>query len=509
MVMLDEEGLGSRLIAPQDNPGSWSRDGGEPAAEPLSSHLDRRRPARLASEASDAERGADPPAEVVARLLSAKAPRYTSYPTAVQFTADIGPDRHHRWLGAVPAGHPVSLYVHVPFCRRLCWYCGCSMKVSRRPEPIAQYAEDLEREIALVANALGRRPRVGALHFGGGSPDSLPVERLDRLFTVLRRAFALEPEAEIAAELDPSFVTRDWIFEATRQGLNRASVGVQTLAEPVQRAIHRPLAFERLTDVVASLRGAGIGAINMDLMYGLPHQRTADVLDTLERVLPLAPDRLAVFGYAHVPALRRHQTIFAPDSLPGAEARLEQAALAAERLQAAGYQRIGLDHFALPTDDLARAHASGAMRRNFQGYTTDQADTLIGLGVSAISRLPEGFAQNTADLAAWRAALIEDRLPTARGVAFRPDDRLRGELIERLMCDGSANLSALLVRFSPSPEVRDELSRATDLLERAGLVSVAEGRLVITEMGAPFVRSICAAFDVDFDPDSGRHSRAI
>jgi len=442
-------------------------------------------------------------------FADAQAPRYTSYPTAVQFGPSVDADSYARWLAAVPGETPVSVYVHVPFCRRLCWYCGCNMRVVRRSETITDYVRLLDREIELVFWAGGRVLPVSHLHLGGGSPDSLSADDLDRLFASLRYAFYLPKDLEFDAELDPAHVSAAWVHAAARHGLTRASLGVQTFAPHVQAAIHRPQPFKRVAEVVGELRGAGVKAINFDLMYGLPLQTTADIRASLDQALTLRPNRLAVFGYAHVPNMKRHQRLINGADLPGASARMEQAAVAAERLVAEGYVRIGLDHFALPDDEMAVALANGRLRRNFQGYTTDPADTLIGLGASAIGKLPGGYVQNHTELADWRAALAKGRLATARGVALRADDTLRADVIERLMCRGHVDLQGLCAAHGQPLSVFDDAWGALNDFREAGLIRIDGWTIRLTEAGAPLVRVVCTAFDRYFRADAGRYSKAV
>ncbi len=321
--------------------------------------------------------------------------------------------------------------------------------------------------------------------------------------------FELTPELEVAAELDPAVLTRGWVAAAAARGLSRASLGVQTLAPEVQAAVNREDTLEQIRDGVRWLRDAGVRSINFDLMYGLPHQTTANTLATLDQVLPLRPERLALFGYAHVPWMKAHQKLIDEAALPGAAARLDQSETAAERLAAEGYVPIGLDHFALPDDPLAIAQANGALRRNFQGYTTDVARTLVGLGASAIGGLPQGFVQNAAQELAWREGVKSGELPIVRGVAVSAEDRFRGEIIERLMCDFAVDLAAVAARhgrkdlnFAPEFE---RLQRFLDdgLAERDGLT------IRVTPRGRLLVRSIAAAFDAYFSAAAGRHARAI
>jgi oxygen-independent coproporphyrinogen-3 oxidase len=442
-------------------------------------------------------------------LAAAQAPRYTSYPTAAQFSGAVGQDAYRTWLAASPIEEPVSVYVHVPFCRQLCWYCGCNTRAVSRAETISDYIRKVERELELVYWAHGGPFIASALHLGGGSPDSLSVQDLDWLFASLKYAFVLPSEIEIAAELDPCGVTPAWIDAAARHGLSRASLGVQTFAGPVQAAINRPQPFSVVADVVAALRQARVKSINFDLMYGLPLQTCRDVEDTIDQALRLKPDRLSVFGYAHVPWMKAHQKLIKANDLPGVSERVDQAETAAARLIQAGYQRIGLDHFALPDDDLARASKEGRLHRNFQGYTTDQARTLIGLGASAISRFPQGYAQNSSDEVSWRSAISAGRLATARGVALTEDDRLRADIIERLMCDESVDLAALTTRHGQPLDALDDACEPLTRMARDGLIERQGSIVALTESGRHLVRTVCTAFDRYFQAGPGKHSAAI
>jgi oxygen-independent coproporphyrinogen-3 oxidase len=431
-----------------------------------------------------------------------RAPRYTSYPTAVQFSPAVGPGTYGAWLEQLPADAPVSIYIHVPFCARLCWYCGCNTRVVNHRETISDYVGLLLREIELVVERLPAGLPVSHVHFGGGTPNMLSVDDLARVFGALRDHFEIASGAEIASELDPAQLTGEWARAAARHGLNRASLGVQDLSPAVQAAVNRHEPFEIVQRAAGYLREAGIEPLNLDLMYGLPRQRTEDVLTTLDQVLTLAPQRVALFGYAHVPWMKAHQKLIAEAELPGTVERLEQSEAAAARLRSAGYRAIGLDHFALPDDPLAR----GAVRRNFQGYTVDAAATLIGLGASSIGRTPHGFVQNQPGELAWRQAIGSGRLATVRGVATTPDDCFRGEIIERLMCDFTVDLDEVVARH------RLDLGDALERLQshvRDGVVEIEGARVTITDLGRPFLRSVCAAFDAYLDPALIRHSVAV
>ncbi len=446
--------------------------------------------------------------EMIARY-DGQAPRYTSYPTAVQFTPEVDGETYRRWLGELPTDEAVSLYVHVPLCARLCWYCGCNTRAVKRREPVTSYVDRLIEEIGLVEAALPARLRARAVHLGGGTPNLLSRDDLGRLFGALRHVFAVSPGAEVAAELDPAVLTREWVRAAGYHGLSRASLGVQDLSPMVQEAVNRIEPFEVVQQAVGWLREIGVLSINLDLMYGLPRQTTADVLSTLDAVLSLKPERLALFGYAHVPWMKVNQQLIDDRYLPGPAERFDQSEAAAERLASEGYVRIGLDHFALPTDDMAVALEEGRLRRNFQGYTTDRHRTLIGMGASAIGRLPQGFVQNHARELIWRDAVAEGKLPAGRGLELTAEDRFRGEIIERLMCELTVDLDAVRARHGRGDETFGRELAALAPFAADGLAVVGRGRVTVTEAGRPLVRAICAAFDAHLDPASGRHARTL
>lgn len=450
----------------------------------------------------------DPRIPALIDRYDGRAPRYTSYPTALQFTPAVDAETHRRWLGELPLDEPVSLYIHVPFCKRLCWYCGCNTRAVSKPKLVSDYIVKLKQELALVADALPGRMTVGAVHLGGGTPNILSEADLDALFGALRETFDFAPHAEIAAELDPAMLTHDWVKAAGRHGLNRASVGVQDLSPHVQEAVNRIESFEVVQNAVAWLREAGVESINIDLMYGLPRQRAQDVLATLTKILTLKPERLALFGYAHVPWAKPHQKLINGDDLPGAVERLEQSEAAAALLASAGYVRIGLDHYALPGDEIAVALRQGRLRRNFQGYTADPHSTLIGLGVSAISALPQGYIQNDANEVGWIKRVSEGRLPVVRGVGLTADDIFRAEIIERLMCDLSVDLAAVCARHGRRPgELVAERARLAEL-QADGLVSLEGDRVDMTPLGGPWLRTVAQAFDVQ-SRDQGGHSKVL
>ena len=356
---------------------------------------------------------------------------------------------------------------------------------------------------------LPHRMTVQNIHLGGGTPNMVPVEALGQLMAQLAEAFRLSPDLVFAAELDPAVLTEDWVAAAAQLGLNRASLGVQNLDPAVQGAVNRTETFEEIAACVAWLRNAGIGSINLDLMYGLPRQSVANTLSTIDALVGLRPDRLALFGYAHVPWMKPHQSLIHEKLLPGPSERLDQAAAAAERLVGAGYIRIGLDHFALPGDDLAKAAAAGTLGRNFQGYVPGHAGPILGLGASSISSLPQGFAQNQTQDLAWRQAVAADVLPIAKGVAISHEDQLRAEVIERLMCDLTVDLRQVAARNGqPLRRLASSIAKLQPLVDD-GLVEFDGVKVTVTEAGRPLVRSICAAFDTYHSPAAVRHSAAI
>jgi oxygen-independent coproporphyrinogen-3 oxidase len=449
------------------------------------------------------------PREQLVARYEGRAPRYTSYPTAPQFTPAVDEQTYRGWLSALAPGEALSLYLHIPFCKRLCWYCGCNTRAVNGPEPIRDYVALMLREVEMVRGALPARMAARAAHLGGGTPNMLAPAELRAIFGKLREAFDLQPDAEVSAELDPAVLTRDWVEAAAAEGLNRASLGVQNLAGEVQAAVNRRESFGEIEAALGWLRAAGVRSINVDLMYGLPAQTVANTLSTIDAIAGLRPERLALFGYAHVPWMKAHQRLIDEPALPGAAERLAQSEAAADRLVDAGYVRIGLDHFALPHDPLARAVAAGKLHRNFQGYTTDDAPALVGFGASSISSLPQGFVQNLAREAEWRRAVGQGRLPVARGVARTDDDRFRGEIIERLMCDLAVDLEAVCRRHGRTLDVLAPAIAGLEPFVRDGLIVWKRPVIQATEPGRNLIRSVCALFDAHLAPEAQRHSATI
>lgn len=441
--------------------------------------------------------------ELVKRY-SAPVPRYTSYPTAPHFSPDVGPDTYGTWLAALPPGVRLSIYLHIPFCDSLCWYCGCCTKAVRRYDPVAEYLTSLQAEISGIAQRLPIGHAVTHIHWGGGSPNILSSEDITRLAEAQRRHFRVRDDAEFAVEIDPRGFDEERIAAFARAGVTRVSLGVQDFDPKVQAAINRHQSFEETQRAAEAFRTHGIDAINVDLVYGLPHQTRSTIKHTVERVLELRPDRIAAFGYAHLPTRLKHQRLISSATLPGAVERFGQASRIARVLARAGYVRVGLDHYALPGDPLA----SGVLARNFQGYTTDTADTLLGLGASAIGRLPQGYVQNHASTAEYARRIGEGGLATARGIALTEADEMRGFVIERLMCDLAFPARELRLRYGSASE---EILREAQALLQADqdhLIEPDGEAFRVTDRGRPFVRSIAACFDSYFDA-TARHAPGV
>lgn len=450
----------------------------------------------------------DPDAARLARLSRA-VPRYTSYPTAPHFHAGIGNADYARWLGELPAQTALSLYVHVPFCDRLCWFCGCHTKQVLRYDPIAAYLPSVLREIGTVSERLDGRGHVSALHLGGGSPSMLKPEDLLKLVATIRAGYVVSDALEFSIEIDPNDMTPDRYDGLAEAGVSRISVGVQDFDPRVQEAINRIQTLEQTRAVVEGMRARGVRSANLDVLYGLPHQTLATLRMTIDAALSMRPDRIALFGYAHVPWMKTHQKMIDEAALPDFAARLEQAVMAAEQIVAAGYVAIGIDHFALPGDELAQRAAAGTLRRNFQGYTSDAAPALLGFGASAIGGLPQAHVQNVTATGEYVRQIAEHGLAVARGVALSPDDRMRGYVIERLMCEFAVSVDDIRGRFGGRAVavIKDMRNAAAEDVD--GLIAFDGARFAITPEGRPFARLVAAQFDAYLPNGAGRHSVAV
>ncbi|WP_019643558.1 oxygen-independent coproporphyrinogen III oxidase [Novispirillum itersonii] len=436
-------------------------------------------------------------------------PRYTSYPTAPHFSPAVTGSTYEGWLAELDPATPLSLYLHIAYCAEMCWFCGCHTKITRRYDPVADYLEVLMQEIELLASKLPGRFSARHVHFGGGSPTILSAEDFSRLIAHLKEHFDIADGAEIAVELDPRTADEAYVQAMATAGVTRASIGVQDFNRRVQEAVNRIQPYEEVAEVTGWLRKHGISEINMDLIYGLPYQTVDSIVETIDQSLTLKPRRISLFGYAHVPWMRKHQTLIPDEALPGLEERWIQYETAQKRLQDHGYVSVGLDHFALADDEMAIALNSKQLHRNFQGYTTDAAEVLIGLGASGIGSLPQGYVANEGELHAWKRMVLDGMLPTKRGIAISGEDRLRREVIERLMCDLEIDLAAIArAHGRPEDHFAPELEGMADL--EADGVLVRDGfSLRITEDGRPLVRAAAARFDQYLRAGELRHSKAI
>ena len=440
-------------------------------------------------------------------LFDARVPRYTSYPTAPQFKPGVGGDLVSRWISEIPEGSSVSLYVHVPFCRRLCWFCACRTQGTQTAEPVAAYVGTLKKELALIKAVLPRGVTLEHLHWGGGTPTLLEPQMIADLAGAIFDVAPLAEGAQFSVEIDPTEIDDARLDALAAAGLNRASIGVQDFDPMIQEVIGRPQSYEVTKEAVDGLRARGIRSLNVDLLYGLPHQTDARITDSVNKVISLGPDRIALFGYAHVPWMSKRQQLIPTDALPTPEARLELYNVARDLFVGAGMEEIGIDHFARPDDGLAVAHRNGTMHRNFQGYTEDKSPALIPVGASSIGRFPQGYAQNEPATSKYQERIRAGSLATAKGHVFAGDDLVRARIIELLLCDFRADLRAVAAENDVAPE---GVLAMADGLDAAlpGTTTLEDGVLTILDDARPLARIIARYFDA-YDMASARHSQAV
>lgn len=447
------------------------------------------------------------------RKYSIAGPRYTSYPPATQFSTVFEPEDVVKAIVTdnQPGAGPLSLYFHLPFCETRCWFCGCNTVITRRREAAAEYLDILERELRLTAASMDCSRPVTQIHLGGGTPTFFPPDELRRLGAMIRHRFNVTPGVEFSVEIDPRRLTLGHVAALQEIGARRASLGVQDTNARVQLAIHRFQPHPQNRQAVAWLRDAGFDSLNVDLIHGLPLQTVDTFCQTMEDVLELNPDRLSVFSYAHVPWIKPAQRIFDDrDQLPTPEEKLSMFAAAHARLTHAGYVDIGLDHFARPDDELARAQRTGSLHRNFQGYSTGAGASLYGFGLSSISQTPNTFRQNHKTLPAWRDALAARQLPIERTLRLSAEDQRRRRIIMGIMCDRRLDFNALSKSFGVNFAARyaTELASLADL-ETDGLIDLQSDRLEVLPAGAPLLRVIAMRFDAYLSTAPNRHSKTI
>ena len=439
-----------------------------------------------------------------------RVPRYTSYPTAPHFGPAVGADQYGQWLSELPKDASLSLYLHIAYCAERCWFCGCHTKITRQYAPVADYMDCLWREIDMVAERLPARMAAQHVHFGGGSPTILSPDDFVATVDRLRKRFLLKEDAEIAVELDPRTADEDYVKAMARAGVTRASIGVQDFNPQVQEAINRIQPYDVTAQVIGWLRKHGVPEINMDLIYGLPYQTCESLLETMDLAVGFSPKRIALFGYAHVPWMKKHQRLIPEAALPDIAERWRQYETAQQRLvKVHGYVQVGLDHFARPDDAMAIALAENKLHRNFQGYTTDEAAILVGFGASGIGSLPQGYVANEGSIHTYKDTIRAGRLAAVRGIAVNDDDRLRRTLIERLMCDLSLDVDAVCESLGADASQFDASLETLAYMQADGLLIRNGRKITITEDGRPLVRAACAVFDRYLKAGEARHSKAV
>ena len=440
-------------------------------------------------------------------LFDAKVPRYMSYPTAPQFSADVTHTHTRDWIAAIPPGSRISLYLHIPFCRRLCWFCACRTQGTTSNDPVIAYLSTLKREIALLDEVLPENVSFSRVHWGGGTPTLLDSPMIADLAGAIFDVAPLAENGEFSVEIDPNEVDQSRIDALAAAGMTRASIGVQDFDEEIQTTIGRLQTFDVTRDTAHMLRAAGIGSLNADILFGLPHQTTEKIASSVQKLLTLNPDRVALYGYAHVPWMARRQSLIPSDALPAPETRLQLFETARQLFEWDGYRQIGIDHFAVPHDPLAIAAQTGQLRRNFQGYTDEPAEVLVGLGASAISRFPQGYAQNNPSTSGYTKSIRADEFTTTRGHVFTAEDHLRGRLIEAIMCDFEVSIDEMVSRFPDRADhIKALLREASDYY--GDIVTLDQDYFRITQEGQPLTRIIARHFDA-YDMSNAGHASAI
>ncbi|WP_050929046.1 oxygen-independent coproporphyrinogen III oxidase [Aestuariivita boseongensis] len=440
-------------------------------------------------------------------LFDARVPRYTSYPTAPHFDDRVGPGHFVDWIGQIPEGGQISLYVHVPFCRRLCWFCACRTQGTQSDEPVAAYLETLKQELALLKTVLPAGVSLSRLHWGGGTPTLLKPEMMSELAQAIADVAPFAEGYEFSVEIDPNEIDEARVDALAAAGMNRASIGVQDFNADIQQTIGRIQSFDVTKAAADMLRARGIRSLNADILFGLPSQSKERMTESVQKLLSLNPDRVALYGYAHVPWMARRQTMIPSDELPTPEERLALFDTARRLFMWDGYREIGIDHFARPDDGLSTALDAGKLRRNFQGYTDDTSDVLIGVGASSISKFPQGFAQNAPSTGKHTGEIRAGQFSVSRGHVFQGDDLMRARLIEALMCDFRINTAEITDRFGVSR------AEVTDLFQKAetafpGMIELTEDGLFVPQEARPLTRMIARVFDA-YDLSKAGHSSAI
>lgn len=440
-------------------------------------------------------------------LFDAKVPRYTSYPPANRFEPNIGARLQEEWLAQVPQNEPISIYVHIPFCRRLCWFCACRTQGTQTMKPLESYLDGLIGEIDRVAQRLSGSREMARLHLGGGTPTLLTPGQMRRLLDAVEGCFSRTEDFEFSVEIDPTEANPEVLTLLAQRGMRRASIGVQDFDIRVQNTIGRQQSYTQTKSVVDRLRALGVESLNIDLLYGLPYQTVSSLQMTLIQVCALRPDRLALYGYAHVPHVSKRQIMIPDEALPNTFERFEASVSACQKLEEAGYQPIGIDHFALPSDSLTKAQQAGTLKRNFQGYTDDPCSTLIGFGASAISKFAQGYVQNAVATAAYQDRLEDGKLAGHKGYKMRAEDRVISDLIDQIMCHGRVDIDRLTQMH---PCFAEKIYQTVSDLQEAypQALSLSKGQLVFQPGMDALARVVAAKADTALNANH-MHSTAI
>ncbi|MDO6484577.1 oxygen-independent coproporphyrinogen III oxidase [Shimia thalassica] len=440
-------------------------------------------------------------------LFDAKVPRYTSYPTAPHFHNDVTPETFGNWISAIKDDSQISLYVHVPFCRRLCWFCACRTQGTATASPVAAYVETLKAELAILKANLPDGITLSRLHWGGGTPTLLEPAMMEDLAGAIFDVAPMAADGEFSVEIDPNEIDDARLAVLSAAGMNRASIGVQDFDDEIQKTIGRIQGYEITRDAAEMIRAHGVKSLNADILFGLPHQTNARITESVQKLLSLSPDRVALYGYAHVPWMAKRQQMIPSEALPTPQERLDLFETARKLFLWDNYDEIGIDHFATKQDGLSIAQNNGTLRRNFQGYTDDTAEVLIGVGASSISRFPQGYAQNAPATSAYTTAVREKRFSTSRGHVFSGEDKLRSRLIEALMCDFKIDSAEIRESFGLPEADLQKLYRGVMETFPDMLNLTADGLSIPMEARA-LTRMIARAFDA-YDLDKAGHSSAI
>ena len=440
-------------------------------------------------------------------LFDARVPRYTSYPTAPHFSDSVDQSHFTKWISEIPQGSEISLYLHVPFCRHLCWFCACRTQGTQSEAPVRAYLETLKAEIALLKEIVPAGLRLSRLHWGGGTPTLMSADMISDLAGTVLDVIPMADGGEFSVEIDPNEIDESRIKALADAGMNRASIGVQDFDDEIQKVIGRVQSYELTKDAADMIRAHGIDSLNADILYGLPHQTNERIAESVLKLLTLNPSRVALYGYAHVPWMAKRQQLIPTDALPIPQERLELYEVASKLFLADGYEEIGIDHFALPDDGLAVKKRQGKLKRNFQGYTDDTSNVLIGLGASSISKFPQGFAQHASGTSQYTTAVRDGKFATVRGHVFTGDDRLRARLIEMIMCDFRIDTAEILRDFDISRLQLEAMYKvASDAFE--GLPKITADGFTLPREAYPLTRMIARAFDA-YDLSKAGHSSAV